>query len=601
MGWTGEFLGLVNDPEYPPLRDVGALAHALESIRATGQKLVVLPDFDMDGITSGVLGYAGLTELGFNVELYVPDYNRGHDIAVDAIDELVARHPGVEAIITCDGGVNSHPGIQRGRDLGLTMLVTDHHLQLPTQPDGTAVSPAHVLVNPARLDETYPHPGICGAFVLYQSLMYYAAKYQPSKQSDISLLALFAGIGTVSDVMPLQYENRKVVRDSLSLAGMLRHYIASGDTVTEYDIDKSVLMMLLNARHAEGGHTDVFVRAFRGFAYTLQSWVEAGKLKGGTGIQADFYGFYLAPAFNALRRVGAPMEDAFNIFTRADPKEQFASAQAIIQWNEQRKEMTEFWMQDLLDRDQPLAPHVWLSAAPAGMLGLLASKLMQEHQVPLVVVHDQGDPSQPLGGSARSPMWFKVITTLTNDGYIAVGHEQACGVRADSLTQLAEIAQLLRDQTAAVKALIELETRTGEPMLDYDLALGITVDNHTPADGLGDNPDTLLDLARRIDALAPFGHQFPRPKIRFVVNLARCSMDVLGAEQTHLKIVLPSGLKLLWWNAAKYLPDLLDLAESAMPGHGIVEFDTDLSVNTFMGNSSPQATIERIIAPQLEE
>ncbi|HEU5223135.1 MAG TPA: DHH family phosphoesterase [Candidatus Lumbricidophila sp.] len=607
MGWSDSIIAQLDAPEHPPMRDIDEIVKALHWIKTTGKKLVVLPDFDMDGISAGVLGYAGFAELGFDVELYVPDYKRGHDIHPDAIDELVSRHPGVGAVITCDGGVNSHPGIQRGRDLGLVMLVTDHHVQLPTDEDGSAASPAHLIIDPDRIDETYSHrticvddatglteerrAAICGAFVLHQVLMAYAQTHAPGYIDNIGLLKLFAGIGTVGDVMPLRFENRQLVRDSLSIARMLRHGIPAEDTVTEYDVNESVLMTLLNA----GNHHPVFVAAFRGFGYVLQTWREAGSLRTINDLQADFYGFYLAPAFNAARRIGAPLSVAFDVFTHTNPDEQYNAAQKIIEWNELRKEQTEQWVEEILNRDQPLAPFVWLTDAPSGMLGLLAGKLMSEHGVPVIVIHDVGDPNLPCSGSARAPSWFQVIATLAEHGHFAIGHEQACGVRASSLAELAEIAQVLSDETAVVQAQLALLQQSDDAPLEYDLVLGPTVARRTQPDGTLSNVETALELARRIESFAPFGHQFPRPRIRLIVNLAQCSMQVLGDDETHLKIVLPSGMKLLWWNAAGQLPDLRDLAESARPGESVVEFDVDLSLNHYMGDQFPQAVIERYV------
>lgn len=607
MGWTDDYLREIDDPHYPELRDLDKIVKALHWVRRTGQKIVVLPDFDMDGITSGVLGFAGLSELGFDVELYVPDYRRGHDIAPEAIDELVTRHPGVSVVITCDGGVNSHPGILRGRQLGLTMLVTDHHVQLPTEPNGTVVPSAHVTIDPERIDETYPHPAICGAFVLYQVIEAYTRVHAPHRLGDISFLKLFAGLGTVSDVMPLQYENRQVVRDSLSLARMLRHSLPKADTVTPYDVDSSILMSLLNSRlpspgqqiiggYLEAGlHHPAFVRAFRGFAYVLQTWREYGSLESAASLRADFYGFYLAPAFNALRRIGAPMKTAFDVFTETDDDEQLAAARQIIEWNEERKQQTEAWVEEMLGRDQPLAPHVWFTDAPTGMLGLLAGKLLHEHGLPVVVVRDPGNPAAPHGGSARAPMWFPVITTLTAHGYTAVGHEQACGVRAGSLVELGHIAELLAAETAVLQAQLTLAAQAPDAPLEYDLVLGLDAPGHPKPDGSLSSIETLLEVTRRIESLTPFGHEFPRPRVRLVINLATCSMHVLGEDENHLKIVLPSGMKLLWWKAAEQLPDLQEIAESIVPGQSIVEFDVDLSLNQFMGDESPQAVVEQLV------
>jgi len=594
MGWTEEFLASIEDPTHPPLRDLDEIVKALHWVKQNNKKIVVLPDFDMDGISSGVLGYAGLAELGLDVELYVPDYNRGHDIMPEAIDELVARHPGVDVIITCDGGVNSHAGIRHGRDQGLIMLVTDHHVQLPTESDGTVVPSAHVTIDPERIDETYPHPGICGAFVLYQVIMAYAHAHAPEREGDISLLKLFAGLGTVSDVMPLKFENRQLVRDSLSLARMLVHNLPSADLVTPYDIHQSILISLLDR---QGRHSPAFLRAFYGFALTLRAWREAGSLRSTADLRSDFYGFYVAPAFNALRRVGAPLHLAFDVFTAPTEEEQYRAAQRILQCNEERKEQVQHWMADIENRDQPLAPFVWLSDAPAGMLGLLAGRLLQENGVPTIVVRDPGNPKVHHGGSARAPMWFDVIATLTTQGFTAVGHEQACGVRARSFTELAEIAELIKETTAVLQAQLALLQVGPDAKPEYDLAVGVTALGRTKPDGALPSAEAMLEIASRVEGLAPFGHGFDRPRIRFIANLSLCSMGVLGSEETHLKLVLPNGLKLLWWNAAEHLPELRELAESPIPGENIVEFDADLSINRFMGEESPQAVVERAILP----
>ncbi len=129
------------------------MAAELHRIRQVGEQIVVLPDFDMDGITSGVLGWAGLSELGFNVGLYIPDYKRGHDISVEAVRELRAQFPTATTVLTCDGGINSNEGIEEARRLGFRTLVTDHHMELPPG------SVADIAVNPVRMSETYEHSG----------------------------------------------------------------------------------------------------------------------------------------------------------------------------------------------------------------------------------------------------------------------------------------------------------------------------------------------------------------------------------------------------------------------------------------------------------
>jgi single-stranded-DNA-specific exonuclease len=417
-GWTDEYLTAIDQPDHDTLMDLDRMLVELKRIHDSQELLVVVPDFDMDGITSGVLGYAGLSELGFNVTLHIPDYNRGHDVTTADITEVYSQYPAVKAIITCDGGVNSHEGIALARSLGITTLVTDHHVEL------SPGSNADVTVDPARINETYANPGICGAHVLYQVLEAWSYKYLPRKLDSVRMLKLFAGIGTVSDVMPLLYENRQLVRDSLSLARLL--YVAPpADPEKEVDINSTTLMTLLKA----GGHNPVFVAAFEGFSIALREFTRVGKLRSISDINEGFFGFYLAPAFNAARRIGGSMSDCFGVFIAPTPEQKAACMQRVIEGNELRKELTIQHLEEIESSDQPLAPYVYFSEAPAGMLGLIAAQLMQRTGRPTVVVHRAADDSQPTGGSARSPFWFPIIETMTAAGFTAIGHENCASTR----------------------------------------------------------------------------------------------------------------------------------------------------------------------------
>lgn len=601
-GWTDQYLREINEPSYDELLDMPAMVEALHKIRTEGRKLVVLPDFDMDGITSGVLGYAGFSELGFNVDLYTPDFRRGHDISAEAVHELHGQFPDVEAIITCDGGVNSHAGIKAGKQLGLTMLITDHHVQLDKE------SPADVIVDPERIDETYAHPGICGAFVLYQVLMAYAQKHAPHKVGDISMLKLFAGVGTVSDVMPLFYENRQVVRDSLSLARLLYVTIPVEDTVTEYDIEKSILMSLLRAQE----HHPVYVSVFEGFALMMKVFRETGKLRGIRDLKEDFYGFYLAPAFNSIRRINGSMDHAFKVFTEPDPAEKTKHMNIIIGYNELRKELTETYMEDLLEAEQPLAPYVYLTDAPTGMLGLIAAKLMHLSNMPVAVVRKPDDDDKRFGGSARSPFWFPIITTMTAAGFGAVGHENACGVSAKGLAGIQAFAEHMGNEAESMHAAMLLDGTFAEANMS-DLVLGA----RDFCDGGYDDLEELKELTQSIDNQAPFGHAFPRPLFELVLDLSQCSIGTLGKKKPvegegevdeldqpdqHLKIILRSGLKLLWWGQAELYNDLVERAESPMPGDSTLRLKVDLSMNFFRGNESVQGIVkDRIEDPDQDQ
>jgi len=605
-GWTTDFLIEINDPSHDELHDVDRMAAELHRIRLAGEQIVVLPDFDMDGITAGVLGWAGLNELGFDAQLYVPDYRRGHDITVEAVRELRAQFPNARAMITCDGGINSNDGILEAKRLGLITLVTDHHVELPP---GSA---ADIAVNPERMSETYAHPAICGAYVLHQVLAAYAQRYAPLKAGSISKLKLFAGIGTVGDVMPLFYENRKMVRDSLSLARLLYISIPPEDLVTEYDVEKSTLLTLLRARD----HHPAFVSAFEGFALMMKAFREhrkpkvdadgnvvvddwgkpvlkPGKIQTVTDLTEEFYAFYLAPAFNAIRRIGGSMHDAFGVFTAPTAEQKYEHAKAIIDGNELRKEQSAAYLEALWEEDQPLAEKgVYFTDAPSGMLGLLASAIMRDTDRPTVVCRRPSDPSAPVGGSARSPFWFPIITTMTPLGFTAIGHENACGARVDNLDELVRFADEMNARASEIYAQM-LASGELSAAQTADLVLGSSPD----CDAALTDVDELMDLTEGIESLAPFGHAFPRPEIELVIDLSRCSIGTLGSDKQHLKLVLPIGMKVLWWNAADKLPDLKEIAESPVPGESIVRLRVTLSINVFRGHESVQAVVDRLVEP----
>ena len=601
-GWTDEWIAEFNDPSYPPLRDMDEMVAALKQVRDSADLIVVMPDYDMDGITAGTLGWAGLSELGFNVELYVPDYRDGHDIRPEAVDKLVAAFPTVKTVITCDAGINSHAGIQRGKDLGLTMLVTDHHTQEPG-----AVVPADVAVNPCRTDDDYPNKHICGAFVFWQVLDAFARTHVRHKVRAIALLRLFAGIGTVSDVMPLAYENRQVVRDSIAIARMLYVPIPAADTVTHYDPEQSLLMQVLRAE----GHHEAYLRAFAGFAVVLKAFREHGKLEQDVDedkrpifddqgdpvmvrrrgplrevadISEEFYGYYLAPTFNAVRRIEASMHDAFGVFTADDLDTKYAHAVELIEGNFRRRDLVKDLHQQIQDSYtdglQPLAPWVWTTAAPSGMLGLLASELSKHYDHAVAVVSIVDDPSKPRSGSMRAPGWYDIIATLRHgNGHDAQGHEQACGIHLPNASELIRLAEDLERTTQEIRALKAANGELGPSQPD------LVIGDHPEADADFYRHDDLVELGLTVEALGPFGHGFPPPQIDIVLDLSRCRLDTTDSG-IHLKITTHSGVKAYWWNKADALLDLKYLAGQT------VTMRAHLRVGEYMGHLFPQFVIQ---------
>lgn len=586
MGWTDQYLKSINDAQHPLLKDIDQMVMALEILRSTDKEITIVPDFDTDGICAGMILYAGLNEIGLTTNLHVPDYHLGHEIQPSVISTVKQQFPGTEAVITCDAGTNSRDALAYADNIGLITLVTDHHVE-------ESKSLAHILVNPNRIDETYPNREICGAHVAYQVVERYASLYHPDKLSAITWLKVFAGIGTVADVMSLVYENRDLVREALMFTRLLIATPEPEPTYTwvkskyeepdEFDgkdipIDRTpTLLAMLRSQN----HHPVYMRAFEGLSMLLE---ELGTTH--ERVDEQLYGFSIAPAFNATRRVDGDYRTGFAVFTANTPDEQRAAAQRLVEYNLQRKTQVQKILGEILESDQPWAPYVFPTDALPGMLGLIAQNLMLMHGHPVAVVCIHADGS--CSGSMRSPTWFPVIEQLSSlqDPTIgAQGHEFACGVHAPSPQALCNALA-----TLVPKRRDEIIAETGV-LIHSDpaaLVLGTSSDADAPLHEI----KAITQYMGAVRELAPFGHGFPAPPVDMVINLATCSIHTMGDQKQHLKIITPEGVALLWWNRSDLAPLLSERKNSIDPADTMYRLRVTLNLNTFAGRTTLQGIID---------
>ena len=360
-GLTPDDLESFENPEHGDLKNIDVLADRLHSIHEDQTKIVIIPDFDMDGIMSGVVGYAGMAELGFNVELFCPDPQEGYGFGTNQIARIIQEYPDVKAIITCDCGISCVEGAQAAADNGIEVLITDHHMENAATSPRDIVS---VIVDPCALDEEYEHPGICGAHVLWQCLDYYARKYSTSdKVEKLRRLRVFAGIGTISDVMPVLYENRALIRDSIEILKEV------------WRCDKTFTSSLEDA-------SEPYKQAFRGLYAAYKVFLNKNKISSIDGTDEEFFGFYLSPTFNAVKRMDGEMSKAFGVFTGSA---QVADMNYLFDLNEERKKLVAKKFDEMMQTDSPLAPFCYISDARKGILGLLAVQAMKTTGLPCIV------------------------------------------------------------------------------------------------------------------------------------------------------------------------------------------------------------------------
>lgn len=539
-----------NDPTHVAPENSDKLAAILKDIHDANERIVILPDFDMDGISAGTLGFAGLSELGFLVSLYIPDPNEGYGFGPEQVDRIRAQYPDTAAIITCDNGITCFDGIEYGNELGLKMLVTDHHMP------GKHATQAMVEVDPMRQSDSYSHPGICGATVLFQVLQTYANTYcTPYYIEQINRLVVFAGFGTVSDCMPMLYENRDIVRQSMDV---LRLVWDNGSD----DFIKSL------------PGTNTYVNAFRGIRTMLQAFVDQGYFDPNE-VTEKFYGWTLAPTFNSVKRLGEDMHHAFGVFF--DIANASEHMRRLIELNNLRKAMVNNEFARLKaqyeDGYQPFGRYIFVTELDPGVAGLLATRLMSLTDGPAFVL-TKNEQTGAFHGSGRAPVWYPALDRLRNNGFYAAGHMQAFGVGADSDVTLEKLNEFLDSD---VDEFAELKEQMPTGILDW--AVGWHVD--FAPDGHLDLYDTrkfMADVAMH----APYGPGFEAPvgAIVFDPNDASVEFSRMGSAKQHTKVTLTNGMQLIMWNVGDAIETIRQAPYVMAVG--------DIGFNTFAGWTSLQ-------------
>lgn len=554
-GYSQDFIDKINNPEFQQLKDIDVMCTRLKMIHDQGKRIVVYPDFDTDGIVSGVLGYAGLAELGFNAGLYIPNPSDGYGISQLSVADLLYKYPGTDAIISCDTGVGAAEAAAYCMNAGIEFLVTDHHKQ-------GIVIPAAVIVDPVRQDDSYPH-SICGAFVLWQVLMRYAQLYgNYAMQDQIARLKVFAGIGTVSDSIPLLYENRQLVRDAIRICRLI---YGDGTSSAVACISGSLQYRL----------------AFWGLYDFIRVCADKGIITTSEDIDEGFFGWYMAPMFNSAKRMNGDMSKTFGIFFcgnsgKDNPRK--AYAEYLYKLNSDRKSIVSAKLAELLAAPQPYAPYIYISQADKGILGLLAMKLFQKSGLPTFVMNDDGPGHKPnrYSGSGRSPEWFPALTDLHDIDYLFMaGHEAAFGCGVDTDTHLGQLFNYLSVFVPNEMSKVNFAEVKPDYVIDTEWGHG----------DIGIDIGAFNGYLNDIEDYKPFGKGFEEPngQLHFrnqdVVQKRR-----IGKSDEHLKISLAGGFDILCWNQGRLITQFDSFDEHTINGNlGRSEFRGVISIN-FVGD-----------------
>lgn len=525
-------------------------------------RIGLLSDYDVDGLMCGVIGYAGLHLLGFNNMFLVQrDISLGYELVPEDID----RAEGPELIITSDVGVTCVKALDYAREQGIKVLVTDHHMPSGPVPEVDAI----VCYT---LDKAFQagNAAVCGAYTLWQILDRYMELYKDeyaagdwfNRYGDLKLLRHFAALATVSDSMPLVGRNHGLVADMLKFFNYINPLSGSSAIVSGVCRD-GIVQNVFNNFHT-------YVLQFQDNYYT--------------GFTQRFLEYSLIPAMNSVRRMRSDISLVYQMFFGPE-LQALECAEILVELNEERKAMVAGYMEVLTSGEQ--SGPVFLTDAPAGVLGLLATRLSTACGRPCCVLNQTPEFDENVGrvcysGSARSFDWYPFLTRVNMSGYgHCSGHEVACGVSV-AVEDLENFrAFLIHDtdslspaDTVGSKVTSENVAERFDVLMDFDDNIFTFVD---------DVETLMTDIKRH----GPFGPGLLPPKLLLKFHIRNGAIKLLK-EGKHTKLTLVSPgegaergmptMQVLCWNMNR------DALDSTSSGDGYVYLTGYLQDSYFMGN-----------------
>ena len=354
------------------------------------KKIRIIGDYDIDGVMATYILLKGLEGVGAEVNHVIPNRMKdGYGLNEHLIQQ--AWEDGIDTIITCDNGIAAGSQIQKGKKLGMTILVTDHH-EVPFRETEKGreeiLPPADAVVNPKQKECAYPFPGICGATVALKVVEALYRKQQPKTDITDQLLE-YAGIATIGDVMELKGENRILVKEGLK---RLHHTSNLG----------------------------------------LQELCRVNQLEP-ENITPYHIGFVLGPCLNATGRLDTARR-ALKLLCAENREEAARLAGDLKALNESRKELTAQGVEEAIlqvettpiKNDSVLV--VYLPECHESLAGIIAGRIREKYHKPAFVL-TRGE--EGVKGSGRSTESYSMFEKLCEcDEYLTKygGHPMAAGL-----------------------------------------------------------------------------------------------------------------------------------------------------------------------------
>ena len=460
--------------------DMGRATERILSARARKEHVCIYGDYDVDGVTGSSQLLLFLREIGMDPDLYIPHRTReGYGLNVQAVKTIAER--GTTVMVTADCGATAHKEITLAQDLGIDVIICDHH-HVPDQRP-----PAYAVLNPMEPACPFSFSGLSGAGVVFYLLMGLRMRMREQGETQVPDLRRYLDLvtlGTVADLVPLIEENRVLVSYGLK------------------EIERS---------QRPG------IRALK-------------EVSGQAEVSSSYIGFRLGPRINAGGRL-AEARKAVELLTTKELTRAQEIAADLDQENRARQEIeeqilnqavatVEAWPDLYERRSIVLASEEW----HPGVIGIVASRLLDRFHRPTFLIAIDGEKGK---GSGRSPKIFHLYEGLKTcaellDGY--GGHRQAAGLSI----QAHRIAEFSVQFETAARLHLNAEDLIPETEVDAELDLSAL------------NGVTMTDIRR----LEPYGQGNPEPVFltrQAQVMAARIvgGNPILG-KPGHLKLLLRS-------------------------------------------------------------
>ena len=459
------------------MKDVVIAVDIIKRKIQENKKIRIIGDYDVDGIISVFILYTALKKCGANVDYEIPDRIKdGYGINENIVK--VAYDEGVDTIITCDNGISAIDQIQYAKDLGLTVIVTDHHNVPFIEEDGVRTflsSQADAIINPKQIECEYKFKSICGAGVAFKLMEALYEEIGMDKEECYKLIE-FVAIATVCDVVDLIDENRIFVKNGLEMLNNSKN-------------------IGINALKKACGLEDKEITAYH-------------------------LGFVIGPCLNASGRLDSAKK-GLELLLMEDDEEAKNLAQEIVDLNDARKNMTKEGVDrainiiDSTDINNDKILVVYIPDIHESLAGIVAGRVKEQYNKPTIILTKS---EEGVKGSARSIEEYNMFEGLL-----------ACKELLDKFGGHPMAAGLSLQEDKVDELRIALNNKC--ELTDEDLTRKIMIDSSLPLEYLN------LHLIEELNVLEPFGKGNSKPV--FGVRDAKITKAMLlGKDKNVLKLKL---------------------------------------------------------------